>query len=168
MPIFYSWVLSMQKMHNKNNTYSAILYIQVSNYSKIITSWWSKSSINRCATKWMMTFFWQAVHGQVCLQPWWYYKNTKARARVCDKVRTLNIGKPLLQSNDEGPAPESTRVTIRLLERTRRYVFSVISVILSYRSCIAYLAEKQAENTEVNFNVIFINLWTRTRIYWMA
>ena len=62
MPIFYSWVLSMQKMHNKNDTYSAILYIQVSNYSKIITSWWSKSSISCCATKWMMTFF-----GRLCM-----------------------------------------------------------------------------------------------------
>ena len=112
--------------------------------------------------------FWQAVHGQVCLQPWGYYKNTKAITRVCDKVRTLNIGKPLLQSNDENPAPKSTRVTIQLPERTRRYVFSVISVILSYSSCIADLAEKQAESTEVNFNIIFINLRPRTRIYWMA
>lgn len=134
MPTFSSWVLSMQKIHNKNNNYSAILYIQVSNYLKIITNWWSKSSIKLLCYKVDDDIFWQAVHGQVCLQPRWYNKNTKARTRVCGKVRTLTIGKPLLQSRDENPAPESTRLTIQLLERTRRCVFSVISVILPYSS----------------------------------
>lgn len=110
------------------------LYIQVSNYLKIITNWWSKSSIKLLCYKVDDDIFWQAVHGQVCLQPRWYNKEHKSKNSVCGKVRTLTIGEAFTSLEMRIRLPNWQGLTIQLLERTRRYVFSVISVILAYSS----------------------------------